>query len=158
HRARHADARRRPGLPRARDDGRRVPDHRVHLQHRDRRGDRGGRGRHVLLAVVWAGAGAESAPRHLMPPAAILDIDGTLVDTNYQPDLVNAALEKLGMREAVMVGDTPWDIKAAKAADVPTVAVLTGGFGADELEDAGAAVVFESIVELRERIGETPLG
>ena len=38
------------------------------------------------------------------------------------------------------------------------VAVLTGGFGADELEEAGAAVVFDSIAELRERVGDTPLG
>jgi HAD superfamily hydrolase (TIGR01509 family) len=75
-----------------------------------------------------------------------------------EPDLVNAALEKAGTREAVMVGDTPWDIEAAKKADVPTIAVRTGGFGVDELQEAGAAVVFESIQELRERIGETPLG
>src|SRR5438067_389693 len=103
-----------------------------------------------------------------MPAAAILDIDGTLVDdwttsadveeTKPQPDLVVAALEKLGTEEAVMVGDTPWDIKAAQKADVPTVAVLTGGFSDDELEEAGAVAVFESIEELRERIGETPLG
>jgi len=79
-------------------------------------------------------------------------------ETKPQPDLVNAALEKLGTRDAVMVGDTPWDIKAAKAAGVETIAVLTGGFGDDELEEAGAAVVFESIVELRERIADTPLG
>jgi HAD superfamily hydrolase (TIGR01509 family) len=79
-------------------------------------------------------------------------------ETKPQPDLVNAALEKLGTRDAVMVGDTPWDIKAAKAAGIETIAVLTGGFGDDELEEAGAAVVFESIVELRERIADTPLG
>jgi HAD superfamily hydrolase (TIGR01549 family) len=79
-------------------------------------------------------------------------------ETKPQPDLVVAALEKLGTEDAVMVGDTPWDIKAAKKAGVATIAVLTGGFSDDELEEAGAAVVFESIVELRERIGDTPLG
>jgi hypothetical protein len=36
--------------------------------------------------------------------------------------------------------------------------VLTGGFSRAELEEAGAAAVFESIVELRQRIGDTPLG
>jgi phosphoglycolate phosphatase-like HAD superfamily hydrolase len=35
--------------------------------------------------------------------------------------------------------------------------VLTGGFGEAELREAGAACVFESIDELRERIDETPL-
>jgi len=79
-------------------------------------------------------------------------------ETKPQPDLVVAALEKLGTEEAVMVGDTPWDVKAAERADVPTVAVLTGGFSAAELEDAGAVAVFESIEDLRERIAETPLG
>jgi len=57
-----------------------------------------------------------------------------------------------------MVGDTPWDIKAAQKADVPTLAVLTGGFSDDELEEAGAVAVFASIEDLRQRIGETPLG
>jgi phosphoglycolate phosphatase-like HAD superfamily hydrolase len=36
--------------------------------------------------------------------------------------------------------------------------VLTGGFARDELEEAGAASVFESVAELRKRLGETPLG
>jgi HAD superfamily hydrolase (TIGR01509 family) len=78
--------------------------------------------------------------------------------TKPEPDLVNAALQKAGTEDAVMVGDTPWDIEAATKAGIPTIAVLTGGFGADELTDAGAAIVLESIQELRERIGETPLG
>jgi HAD superfamily hydrolase (TIGR01549 family) len=78
--------------------------------------------------------------------------------TKPQPDLVNAALSKAGGGDAVMVGDTPWDIKAAAAADVPTIAVITGGFSRTELEDAGAAAVFESVAELRSGLGDTPLG
>jgi HAD superfamily hydrolase (TIGR01509 family) len=78
--------------------------------------------------------------------------------TKPEPDLVVAALEKLGTDDAVMVGDTPWDVEAAKRAGIETVCVLTGGFSRDELEEAGAATVFESIVELRQRIAETPLG
>ena len=78
--------------------------------------------------------------------------------TKPEPDLVVAALEKAGTEDAVMVGDTPWDIEAAKKAGIPTIAVRTGGFSLVELEEAGAAHVFESIQELRERIGETPLG
>jgi HAD superfamily hydrolase (TIGR01509 family) len=79
-------------------------------------------------------------------------------ETKPEPDLVVAALEKLGTDDAVMVGDTPWDVEAAKRAGIETVCVLTGGFSRAELEEAGAAAVFESIVELRERIADTPLG
>ena len=77
--------------------------------------------------------------------------------TKPDPDLVKAALDKLGRGDGVMVGDTPWDVRAAAEADVPTVAVRTGGFSAEELREAGAVNVFESIQELRERLAETPL-
>jgi phosphoglycolate phosphatase-like HAD superfamily hydrolase len=71
---------------------------------------------------------------------------------------VRAAMEKASTDDAVMVGDTPWDIKAAEAAGVPTVAVITGGFSRAELEAAGAVAVFESVAELRSGLGDTPLG
>lgn len=82
-----------------------------------------------------------------------------VTQTKPQPDLVNSALEKAdaAAEDAVMVGDTPWDVAAAKGAKVPTIAVRTGGFGQDELEDAGAAAVFESVAELRDRLDETKL-
>src|SRR5204863_5919186 len=41
-------------------------------------------------------------------------------NTKPQPDLVDAAMKKIGTDDAVMVGDTPWDIKAAEQARVPT--------------------------------------
>jgi HAD superfamily hydrolase (TIGR01549 family) len=65
--------------------------------------------------------------------------------TKPQPDLVLAALKKLGVDEAVMIGDTPWDIKAATAAGVPTIAVLSGGFPHADLDHAGAAAVNDSV-------------
>jgi HAD superfamily hydrolase (TIGR01509 family) len=77
--------------------------------------------------------------------------------TKPEPDLVHAAREKAGGGDAVMVGDTPWDCKAAEGAGVPTIAVLTGGFAESELREAGAVAVFESISELREHFDETPL-
>jgi HAD superfamily hydrolase (TIGR01509 family) len=79
--------------------------------------------------------------------------------TKPAPDLVSAALEKAGASpdDAVMVGDTTWDVEAAAKAGVPTLTVRTGGFGADELEAAGAKAVFESVVELCERLDQTPL-
>jgi HAD superfamily hydrolase (TIGR01549 family) len=78
--------------------------------------------------------------------------------TKPAPDLVRAALDKAGTESAVMVGDTRWDIEAAAKAGVETVCVLTGGWSKQELLDAGAAAVFESVNELRQRLGETPLG
>jgi HAD superfamily hydrolase (TIGR01549 family) len=83
---------------------------------------------------------------------------GDVEETKPAPDLVRSALEKAGEGEAVMVGDTPWDVKAAAKAGVQTVAVLTGGFSADELREAGAIEVFENMEELRAGLGATPLG
>lgn len=70
--------------------------------------------------------------------------------TKPHPDLVHAALEKAGEGPAVMIGDSTWDVKAAEAAGVQTLAVLTGGFSEDELLEAGAAEVVRSIAELRD--------
>jgi HAD superfamily hydrolase (TIGR01509 family) len=78
--------------------------------------------------------------------------------TKPEPDLVQAAMEKAGGGDGVMVGDTPWDVKAAERAGIRTVAVLTGGFSEQEVRDAGAVAVFESIAELREHLDETPWG
>jgi HAD superfamily hydrolase (TIGR01509 family) len=71
--------------------------------------------------------------------------------TKPNPDLVHAALDRADdadPSEAVMVGDTPWDVRAADAAGVRTIAVLTGGFSRDELTEAGAIEVFESVADL----------
>jgi HAD superfamily hydrolase (TIGR01549 family) len=83
---------------------------------------------------------------------------GDVEETKPAPDLVQTALDKVGGGDAVMIGDTPWDISAAAKADVPTVAVLTGGFSEAELRDAGAAAVFEDIAQLRSGLASTPLG
>ena len=77
--------------------------------------------------------------------------------TKPEPDLVRAAMEKAGTDEAVMVGDTTWDVAAAGRAGIQAVTVRTGGFSAAELRDAGAVAVFDSIEELREALDETPL-
>ena len=81
------------------------------------------------------------------------DVDAT----KPQPDLVVAAIDKVGGGDAVLVGDSTYDCEAAKRAGVPAVAILTGGFSADELRGAGAVAVFDSIGELCERLDETPL-
>ena len=78
--------------------------------------------------------------------------------TKPEPDLIAAALELVEGGKGVMIGDSTWDVEAAKKLKVPTLCVRTGGFGADELLDAGAEAIFDSLVELRERLGDTPFG
>jgi HAD superfamily hydrolase (TIGR01549 family) len=77
---------------------------------------------------------------------------GDVEETKPHPELVEAALEKAeGDGPALMIGDSTWDVKAAENAGIPTLGVLTGGFSAEELREAGAADVVESIGELRKR-------
>jgi HAD superfamily hydrolase (TIGR01549 family) len=73
-----------------------------------------------------------------------------------QPDVVHAALEKAGTDQAVMLGDSRWDIEAAANAGLPTVCVITGGWSEQELRDHGAVGVFDSLLELRRHLDETP--
>jgi HAD superfamily hydrolase (TIGR01509 family) len=77
--------------------------------------------------------------------------------TKPAPDLVVAALEKAGTAEAVFVGDTRWDIEAASKVGLETICLITGGWARQELEDAGAAAVFEGVEELRRNLERTPL-
>jgi len=75
------------------------------------------------------------------------DVDETKPD----PELIETALAKADGKGGVMLGDSVWDVKAATRARIPTVAVMTGGYSEDELRDAGAVEVFESIGTLRDR-------
>jgi HAD superfamily hydrolase (TIGR01549 family) len=77
--------------------------------------------------------------------------------TKPDPDLVHTAVDKVGGGEAVLVGDSTWDCEAAARAEVPTLAILTGGFSEQELRGAGAVTVYESLTDLCERLDETPL-
>jgi HAD superfamily hydrolase (TIGR01509 family) len=77
--------------------------------------------------------------------------------TKPAPDLVESAMEEAGADDAILIGDTPWDVKAAERAGIKTVAVLTGGFGEEELREAGAVATFESIGDLREGLDDLPV-
>ena len=117
------------------------------------------RGHPIVLA---SSAKAEEAEHYieLLDAAELLEAYTTSADverTKPEPDLVAAAMQKAGELSGVMVGDSVWDVEAAARADLKTVAVLTGGFADAELRDAGAVDVFESLVELRERLDSTPL-
>ena len=106
--------------------------------------------------VILASSAKESEVEHyvdLLDARELVDGWTTSADvenTKPDPDLVRAALDKAdGGNPSVMVGDSVWDVKAARAAGLPTLAVLTGGFSEAELREAGASQVVESIADLR---------
>jgi HAD superfamily hydrolase (TIGR01509 family) len=108
------------------------------------------RGRVVVLA-------SSSIERHLerfldvLRAREVVDAWTTKDDVEASkpdPDLVQAALDRAGTRDAILVGDTPWDVKAAQKAGIETICVLTGGFCDAELREAGATEVVESVAEL----------
>ncbi len=69
--------------------------------------------------------------------------------TKPHPDLITAAAERLPDSPAVVViGDTAWDAVAAARAGFASIGVLSGGFGAQELRDAGCIEVFTDAADL----------
>jgi HAD superfamily hydrolase (TIGR01549 family) len=114
-------------------------------------------------AAVFASSAVEKHVEHfldLLSVREVVDAVTTKDDVEAskpEPDLVQAALEKAGAKEAVMIGDTPWDIEAARRAGLETICVITGGFSEAELRDAGAAAVYESVADLRHDLENTPL-
>lgn len=112
----------------------------------------------LLHALAQAGIRvvlATSAPKdELDTLTEVLDSDDALHATTSsddvetakpEPDIVNVALERAGVdaSDALFIGDAVWDMKAAGRAGVRAIGVRTGGFGADELMDAGATDVFD---------------
>ena len=77
--------------------------------------------------------------------------------TKPAPDLVDAALDRAETRDALVIGDTTWDVVAARRAGVPAIGVLSGGFAEAELSEAGAIEVYESVMDLHGRIDESAL-
>jgi HAD superfamily hydrolase (TIGR01509 family) len=76
------------------------------------------------------------------------------------PDLLQTALKKLGApsdADSVMIGDSVWDVEAAKNAGMPALVVRSGGFGDDELREAGAIAIFDTPGDLRDALDSTPL-
>ena len=114
-------------------------------------------------AVVLASSAKSHEVDHYLRLLEARDIvDGwtTSADVEHtkpHPDLVAAGLKKAGGGPGVMVGDSTWDCEAARRCGVPTIGLLTGGFSEQELLDAGAVAVFESITDLLEGIDRTPL-
>jgi HAD superfamily hydrolase (TIGR01549 family) len=112
--------------------------------------------------VVLASSSNEDDLDHFLGVLDARDvIDGyTTADdvqrTKPHPDVVQAALEKAGTNEGAMIGDSRWDIEAAGNAGLETVCVITGGWSEQELRDAGASAVYDSIPALIRSLDDTP--
>lgn len=117
------------------------------------------RGHRVVLASSAIGKHAD----HYLDLLDARDVadDWTTKDdvesSKPEPDLVRAAMAKAGSDAAVMIGDTPWDIEAARKVGVETICLITGGFAEQELRDAGALGVYDSVEALRDDLDNTPL-
>lgn len=75
------------------------------------------------------------------------------------PDIFEAALEKGGLKsdEAIVIGDTPYDVIAARRAGLDCIAVLSGGFPEEELRRAGAIAVYLDVADLLDHWDEVPV-
>ena len=108
------------------------------------------------LRVVLASSANEDDLDHFLDVLGVRDlVDGWTTNDDVErskphPDIVNAALERAGTDDAVMVGDSRWDVEAAANAGLDTVCVITGGWSRQELYDCGAVAVYDSLVDLRE--------
>src|SRR6185369_2094725 len=72
------------------------------------------------------------------------------------PDLFLAAAEKLGVsiHESVVVGDSVWDLLAARRARALGVGLLSGGYGKEELASAGAYRIYQDPADLLRHLDE----
>jgi phosphoglycolate phosphatase-like HAD superfamily hydrolase len=80
------------------------------------------------------------------------------VDTaKPRPDIVEVALRRSGTDagHAVFVGDTEWDAKACRRANVPFIGLLCGGMSRDRLLAAGAAEVYDDPADLSKHLNES---
>lgn len=75
------------------------------------------------------------------------------------PDVIRVALGKAGVGadEAIMIGDAAWDAESSVTAGVRCIGVLSGGYGAAELRDAGAVAVYDDVAALLAGLDDSPI-
>ena len=117
----------------------------------------------VVVLASSAGDNAISRLRRGIDADEAIDYVTTSSDVEASkpaPDIMQVALERAGLKpaDAVMVGDTRWDVESAVRAGLPCVTVMTGGWSGDELRAAGAAEVWESPVDLLAHLDDSIIG
>ena len=112
--------------------------------------------------VPWAIA-TSGSPQTAGPSIAMLGVQPKVVITRADvahakpdPDLFLAAAERLGVDivHSIVVGDSVWDLLAAQRAPALGVGLLSGGYGREELQQAGAYRVYEDPRDLLEHLDE----
>jgi HAD superfamily hydrolase (TIGR01509 family) len=117
------------------------------------------------LAVVLATSSPEDEVAHareLIDADEVIDAvtkKDDVSSTKPAPEIFEKAIEagRMDRRRALVVGDSVWDIEAAKAAGLGCLGVETGGFSEHELLDAGAVAVYEDVASLLAELDESPL-
>lgn len=104
-----------------------------------------GKADHTRRALEVLGLTMDSYPIVTSDEVAATKPDG---------EIVRKALAKVGATRGVMLGDTVWDVRAAQAAGVPAIGVLTGGIAADLLRAAGAEQVFDDAGDLLDHLAD----
>ena len=115
------------------------------------------------MATVVASSANEQELGHLLKTARVSDLmDATTSSSDAEnskpdPDIVNAAVESSGYpaEQLVMIGDTPFDVEAARKAGVPIVALRCGGW--DDRDLAGAIRIYDDPAHLLADFDMSPL-
>jgi HAD superfamily hydrolase (TIGR01549 family) len=89
-------------------------------------------------------------------PETIVVERGDVLHAKPAPDLFLNCQERLGVRidECYVIGDAVWDLLAARRARMLSIGLLSGGYGEDELTQAGAFRVYRDPLELHASLDE----
>lgn len=120
------------------------------------------RSRGLACAAVSSSAGNDIAD--LLRAAGVADLIDVVVSgddadrTKPDPDLVALALDRVGVTaaEALMIGDTPYDVEAGDRAGVPVIALRCGGLWSDE-QLADAIAIYDDPADLSAQLDRSPL-
>ena len=117
------------------------------------------------VAVVLATSAPENELAYLR---AILDADAAIdgqttadqvSSSKPDPEVFLNAMENASIdpRRALAVGDSVWDIRAARSAGIACITVETGGFSQHELSEAGSIQVYRDVGELLSQLFTSPV-
>jgi HAD superfamily hydrolase (TIGR01509 family) len=95
-----------------------------------------------------------------VPPEMVVVERGDVERAKPEPDLFVECARRLGADadDCYVIGDAVWDLLAARRAGMLSIGLLSGGYGADELERAGAYRVYRDAAELRVSLDELGVG
>jgi HAD superfamily hydrolase (TIGR01509 family) len=95
-----------------------------------------------------------------VPPETVVVERGDVARAKPEPDLFVECAGRLGTDagSCYVVGDAVWDLLAARRAGMLSIGLLTGGYGSDELERAGAYRVYRDAAELNLSLDELGIG